>query len=466
MSKVHLPVVEVRSSLRADGDRNFVYPADVSGRFNSARRVAFWVLILVWLALPWIKINGNPSIFLDIEHRKFFLFGATFNAQDIWLMFFLLTGVAFTLVYLTALLGRVFCGYACPQTVFLEAIYRPIERLVEGPREQRMKRDAADMTFDKAWRKVVKHSLYLLSSIFVAHIFISYFVSLPRMFEMVRGKPSAHPEAFAWAMGITAFFYGNFAWFREQVCLIVCPYGRLQSVLIDDDSVVIGYDEKRGEPRAKGKKKEGAGDCVDCNRCVVVCPTGIDIRNGLQLDCIGCSACIDACDEVMDKLERPRGLVRYDSLNGLRGGARKILRPRIYIYTVLLLAGMSAFTWAIGRHKDFEANILRLQGLPYVMEGGKVRNSFELHMVNKRGGTETYEITADPVPGLKFTIATPTVTLDSLAQTRVPVFIVNDLSGKRGDFLVHLRVQRRGAPEPVLIKAKFVGPQTAPAQSP
>jgi cytochrome c oxidase accessory protein FixG len=459
MSHVHLPVVEVKSSLRTDGRRNFVHPADVKGRFNTGRKIGFWALIAIWLALPWIKVKGNPALFLDIEHRKFYLFGATFNAQDIWLMFFLLTGVAFGLVYLTALLGRVWCGYACPQTVFLEGIYRPIERLVEGPREKRIRRNAGPWTLDKTWRKVVKHALFVVASVFVSHIFVSYFVSVPKMFEMVRRSPSEHPEAFAWAMGTTAFFYGNFAWFREQLCLIVCPYGRMQSVLIDDDSLVIGYDDKRGEPRGKAKQ-EGVGDCVDCNRCVVVCPTGIDIRNGLQLDCIACSACIDACDDVMDRLERPRGLIRYDSLKGLRGEPTKIIRPRMIIYTVLLLAGMAAFTFALRKHKDFEANILRLPGLPYVMEAGKVRNSFELHMVNKRGGEETYEIKADPMPGLSFVVATPEVTLPSLGQARVPVFVTNDQTAKRGDFLVHLTVHRRGAPdtERVSVKAKFVGP--------
>jgi cytochrome c oxidase accessory protein FixG len=459
MSNIHLPVVEVRSSLRADGRRNFVYPADVSVRFNTGRRVGFWALIGIWLVLPWIKINGAPSLFLDIEHRKFFLFGATFNAQDIWLVFFLLTGVAFTLVYLTALLGRVFCGYACPQTVFLEAIYRPIERLVEGTREQRMKRNAGEWTLDKAWRKVAKHALFFLSSVFVAHIFVSYFVSVPHILHWVRRNPSEHPEAFGWAMGLTAFFYANFAWFREQICLIVCPYGRLQSVLIDDDSLVIGYDERRGEPRGKGKK-EGQGDCVDCNRCVVVCPTGIDIRNGLQLDCIACTACVDACDEVMDKLKRPRGLVRYDSLNGLRGKEKKIFRPRVLIYTVLLLAGIGAFIFAVSRHQDFEANVLRLPGLPYVVENGVVRNSFELHMVNKRGTEETYDIAPEPAAGIDFIVATKTVTLGPLAQTRVPIFVRNDQSQTSGDFPVRFVIRRRGAPEAekVVMKAKFVGP--------
>lgn len=466
MSNVHLPMVEVQSSLRADGKRNFVHPADVRGRFAAARRVLFYALVALWLALPWIRASGRPVLFLDVEHRRFFLFGATFNAQDIWLMFFLLTGVGFGLAYLTALLGRVWCGWACPQTVFMEGIYRPIERLVEGPRERRMRRNAGGWTFDKLWRKLVKHALFVAASVFVAHIFLSYFVSVPKVFEMVRHRPGEHPEAFGWALGTTAFFYGNFAFFREQMCLIVCPYGRLQSVLIDDDSLVIGYDQRRGEPRGKARQ-QGAGDCVDCKRCVAVCPTGIDIRNGLQLDCIACSACVDACDEVMDALHRPRGLVRYDSLNGLRGGARRILRPRLHVYTLLLIAGLSAATFAFRRHTGFEANILRLPGLPYVVESGQVRNAFELHLVNKRPGTEVYDIVPERLPGLGFVIATPTVTLGSLAQATIPVFITNDQSALRGDFPVHLHVRPRGAPEAeeANVSAKFVGPSGDPGQA-
>src|SRR4051812_45530652 len=205
MKPVHLPMADdVQSSLRADGSRNFVHPADVHGRFTKARRGVFYALITLWLLLPWIPIGHHPAVFLDLEQRRFYLFGATFNAQDIWLVFFLLTGMGFGLVYVTALLGRVWCGWACPQTVFLDGVYRPIERLVEGPREKRLRRNAGPLTVEKALRKVVKHLLFLLASAFVAHMFLSYFVSIPRMFEMVRHHPENHPEAFAWAMGTTA----------------------------------------------------------------------------------------------------------------------------------------------------------------------------------------------------------------------------------------------------------------------
>lgn len=465
-NKVQLPIApgarpdEVASSLNSDGSRTFVQVAEVRGRFDTARRLGFYALIVFWAVLPWLKIGGKPAIFVDVEHRRFFLFGATFNAQDIWLVFFLLTGVAFALLYATAIAGRVWCGWACPQTVFLEGLYRPIERLVEGSREKRIKLAKGPLTLDKVARRCVKHALYLVLSLFVAHVFVSYFVSLPRLWEMMRGPPAAHPEAFGWVVAVTALLYGNFAWFREQLCLIVCPYGRLQSALVDDDSITIGYDEKRGEPRGK-VGAEGAGDCVDCKRCVVVCPTAIDIRHGMQLECIGCSACIDACDEIMDKLGRSRGLVRYDSLNGLLGKPKRVLRPRLYVYTFFGVLGLAVATFAFSKHARFEANLLRLPGLPYVVDADTIRNSFEVHLVNKRATTETYLVEPQPMAGASFVVPLARVELTSLASARAPIFVVMDRQQFHGDFVVTVRVRRVGGDdekETAMVVAKFLGP--------
>ena len=224
------------SSLTAEGHRNYVHFADVSGRFDRLRKLAFGVLIGLWALLPWIDIGGHPAVFLDIEHRRFFLFGATFNAQDVWLLFFLLSGLGFSLIVVTALWGRVFCGYVCPQTVFLEGVFRPIERLIEGPRAERIRRNRGPWTLDKLARKALKQLLFALAAFLIAHLMLAYFVSLPRVYEMVIARPSEHPEAFAWAAALTAGLMFDFAWFREQTCLILCPYGRLQSVLTDHDS--------------------------------------------------------------------------------------------------------------------------------------------------------------------------------------------------------------------------------------
>jgi cytochrome c oxidase accessory protein FixG len=430
----------------------------VKGRWTTLRRIGFALLIAIYAVLPWIEINGNPAVFLDIQHRKFFLFGLTFNAQDVWLAFFLLTGIGFGLIVLTALLGRVWCGYACPQTVFLEGVYRRVERIIEGPRSARIKRNAGPMTFDKLWRKSVKHGIFVVLSLLVAHIFISYFVSLPKLFEMVRSNPTDHPEAFAWMVGITGIMYGNFAFFREQLCLIVCPYGRLQSVLMDKESILVGYDEKRGEPRGK-KSDPNTGDCVDCNRCVVVCPTGIDIRHGAQLDCIGCANCIDACDEIMDKLGRDRGLIRYDSLSGLEGGKRRFLRPRLALYAVLGVIGVAVASLAIQSREPFEANMLRLRGAPFVVEDETVRNSFEIHLVNKENETRTFRLQPVPSENLSYVVAIESPQVPSLDSTHVPVFVTH----RRGDLRPGQQAQVQvsqvdGDHHPITVQAPLLGP--------
>jgi cytochrome c oxidase accessory protein FixG len=464
MNRTRLPILDQpplheshapgSGSLGTDGRRRRPYPADLKGRWLRARRFVYFALIALWAALPWIPIGGHPAVFIDVARRRFFLFGATFNAQDIWLLFFAVTGFGFGLAYLTLLLGRVWCGWACPQTVFIEAIFRPIERLVNGPRNTALERKKRPMSFDSLWRVVVTHALYVLAAAFSAHVFLAYFVSLPALYTMVRTSPGAHPEAFAWMLGSTALFYVAFGVFREQFCVVMCPYGRLQSVLLDDDSLVIGYDERRGEPRGKAKA-QGRGACVDCNRCVVVCPTGIDIREGLQLDCIACTACIDACDDVMDRLGQPRGLIRYDSLHGLRGEKRRLLRPTLAVYSVLLVIGIVAASIAVHRRDPFEANVLRLPGPPYTRDAGKLRNGYELHLVNKGSSTTTFTITPVTAPELEVIVPMQHVEVEALASRRIPIFVTMETARFTGDRPVVLRVESNGVNKDV--KTMFLG---------
>lgn len=447
-------------SLGRDGRRKRPYPADVSGRWATYRRIVYALLVAIWAALPWIPVGGHPAVFLDVDKRQFFLFGMTANAQDIPLMFFAITGLGFGLVYATALLGRVWCGWACPQTVFIESLFRPLERLINGPRNTALRREQGAFDFDKAWRAVATHAAYLVAAVLVAHVFLAYFVSLPKLFAMVRMSPAEHPEAFAWMVGTTALFYFNFGHFREQFCVVMCPYGRLQSVLLDDDSLVVGYDEKRGEPRARGKRAEGdtsKGDCVDCNRCVVVCPTGIDIRDGLQLDCIACTACIDACDDIMEKVGKPAGLIRYDSLNGLRGEKRKILRPRIYVYTGFLVLGMVVATLFLSKRTPFEANVLRLPGIPYTRENGTIRNAFEVHLVNKEAKPVTFTVEPIVAPDMAYVLPMHEVTLDALGQTRVPVFVTMEQAKFTGDRPFVVRVTPKEGGKVLEPRAVFLG---------
>ena len=433
-----------------------VQPADVRGRYHRARHTVFWLLIALWAALPWISVGGHPAVFLDVEGRRFFLFGATFNAQDTWLLFFLATGIVFALVYLTAVAGRVFCGWMCPHTVFLEGVFRRVERLVEGPRERRIRANAAPWTLAVVGRKVVVQTVYLLLSFAIAHVVLSYFVSLPNVFRMVRARPAEHPEAFAWAFCMTGILYFDLAHFRERLCTSFCPYGRLQGVLIDEDSVVVGYDVKRGEPRGK-VSETNKGDCVDCTRCVVVCPTGIDIREGLQLECVGCSACIDACDEVMGRLGRAPGLVRYDSTHGLAGERRRFWRPRIVLYTALLLLGGAVASAAATLRPDYEVVLLRAPGTPYVVTPDGVYNAFDLHLVNKRGTRERFRVTLEGDSDMSVRIEPSDIELDALAGGHVAIGTRVPSERFHGDFRVRVHVERTGADDPREVGATFLG---------
>jgi cytochrome c oxidase accessory protein FixG len=342
--------------------------------------------------------------------------------------------------------------------VFLEGVFRPIERWIEGPRERRLRRNAGGWNLDRVVRKGASHLVYLVAAFGIAHIFLSYFVSLPGALQMVRGSPGAHPEAFAWAMAMTAIFYGNFAWFREQLCVVICPYGRLQSAMVDGHSLTVGYDSRRGEPRGK-RGTAGAGDCVDCKRCVVVCPTGIDIRNGTQMECVACTACIDACDEVMDKLGRPRGLIRYDSLEGLAGKPRVVLRPRIVAYTALMVVGAVVALLATRTRTDFEATVLRLPGAPYSMEGGQLRNGLQIHLVNKRANTQTYRVEVEAQASMTAVVPLSTVSVEPMGSVRIPVFLSMPRDAFAGEFPVKVRVvEDTGGGVVKTMSATFLGP--------
>lgn len=397
MKKSNFPVRPNRDSvttIRDDGSRNFLHPADAHGFWTRARRGSALLLIAIYLSLPWIPIGGHPAVFLDVADRRFHLFGQTLAFQDAWLLFFVITGLGFGLFFITALLGRVWCGWACPQTVFLEHVFRRVERWIEGDSVARRQLDAAPWTAGKAVKRVGKHVAYLLLAGLITHLLLAYFVSLPGLWAMMHQAPAEHWSAFVFVGLATGVLYFNFAWFREQLCLVICPYGRLQSVLIDDHSQVIGYDSKRGEPRGKAGTPD-AGACIDCNRCVQVCPTGIDIRQGLQIECIACAACIDACDTVMEKVGRPKGLVRYDSTAGFEGGRTRWLRPRLWLYGVLLAAGATVATWALTTVRPASLGVTRLGGAPYFIDEGTVRNQFLVRLVNKHDTPASFRITTE-----------------------------------------------------------------------
>ncbi len=392
------PDLETLYCINPDGSHRAIHPADVRGRFQRIKKIVWAVLVLIYVALPWIRIGGRPAILIDIPGRHFFLFGATFSAKDFWLAFFFLAGVGVLLVLLSALYGRIWCGYACPQTVFLEGFYRRIERWIEGSASQREKLARSPWTARKLAKKALKHGLYLSLSLVLAHVFLSYFIPVRELGKVVTSSPREHMTAFIFVMALTAVMWFNFGWFREQLCLIICPYGRLQSILYDPDTIVVGYDARRGEPRGRWHV-EGRGDCIDCYRCVAVCPTGIDIRNGHQLECIGCANCIDACDEVMERVGQPKGLIRNDSLNGFLGRPRRFWRPRVAVYAGILALVAGGFAAAAASVDPLEARLLRLVGPAYQLRDGVIYNNFRIHLLNKEDGPVRVRLAAESPEG-------------------------------------------------------------------
>ena len=446
------------TTIREDGSRLFLHPADVRGRWTTLRRWTGWLLIVVYLSLPWIPVGGHPAVFLDIADRRFHLFGYTLAFQDTWLMFFGITGLGFSLFFITSLLGRVWCGWACPQTVFLEHVYRRVERWLEGDAVARRQLDAQPWTISKLVRRGGKQVLFFVISALIAHLFLAYYVSVPELWTMMREAPGDHWSAFVFVFVFTSILYFNFAWFREQLCIVICPYGRLQSVLLDDHSLVIGYDAKRGEPRGKVGTPD-AGACVDCNRCVQVCPTGIDIRQGLQIECIACSACIDACDTVMDKVKRPRGLVRYDSPAGFAGGRTRWLRPRTVFYAVLLGVGTVVASWALSTVRPANLTITRLMGAPYFVTDEAVRNQFLVRIVNKRDVPARFVITLPGAPEVLVRTGLDSgVELAPLAEEVRPLIVQIPRKNYSGEFALTVRLADEAGTFYLERPVRFVGP--------
>ena len=454
----HVPTRDSVTTINEDGSRYVLHPADAPGLFLFWRRLSGWALIVVYFILPWVPVNGYPAIFLDVTRRRFHLLGWTIAAQDMWLLFFLVTGVGFSLFFITALLGRVWCGWACPQTVFLEQVYRRIEHWIEGDAPQRRLLDAAPWTAGKLLRRGFKHTLYVVASLAITHLFLAYFVSIPELWGFMRAAPGEHWAAFGFVFLTAGVLYFNFAWFREQLCIVICPYGRLQSALTDDHSLVIGYDARRGEPRGKVGTPD-AGACIACNRCVQVCPTGIDIRQGLQLECIGCAACIDACDEIMTKVKRATGLIRYDSLAGLTGGVTRWVRPRTIVYGILLLVGAAVATFALSTIKPATFSVVRMGGAAYFVDRDSIRNQYMVRVLNKQVDTDSFTVTVEGAqPAARFSGVAAPITVAAMAEQMAPLILVMDRKHYTGPFRFTVRVRDGAGRFNVAREVEFLGP--------
>jgi cytochrome c oxidase accessory protein FixG len=352
----------------ASGKRVYLYPEDVKGKWRSRRNLFYYFLIAVYLILPWTQVAGKQTILLDLVKREFTFFGVTFFGHDAPILIFVFLGFVFTIGFVTSIWGRVWCGWACPQTVFIDAIYQKIEILVEGNARKRKKLDQSPMSFSKALKKIIKWTLFTLASMHIAHSFIGYFVGARELIDITLQSPFKNPTLFGATWTATLILLFDFGWFKEQFCLIACPYGRFQSVMMDENSMVIAYDHKRGEPRRKkGQAKDDHADCIDCLACVRACPTGIDIRRGTQLECIACTNCIDACDDIMRRTNRPEGLIRYDSELSIEGKKVKHITPRNMIYLVACLAIFAGLIFKLNTAGDLDVVLLRGSKTPFTV---------------------------------------------------------------------------------------------------
>ncbi len=423
------------ATIGEDGKRNWIYPKKPKGRFYKWRTYVSWFLLAALFGMPFIKVNGEPLLLFNVIERKFILFSIVFTPQDLHLFALAMITLVVFIVLFTVVFGRLFCGWACPQTIFMEMVFRKIEYAIEGDFNAQRRLDKAPWTSDKIMKKGLKHAIFFAIAVLIANTFLSYIIGVDNVMKIVQEPVSLHMGGFIAMLIFSAVFYFVFSRFREQVCVAVCPYGRMQGVLLVPDSVVVHYDFVRGEPRGKLKKKKQAklaspvtniqkelatasleagqgmdklvdvpiikkqGDCIDCGLCVRVCPTGIDIRNGTQLECINCTACIDACDEVMDKVRQPRGLIRYDSYAGIKEGRKKIFTTRAIAYSGVLAVLLILQVVLFSLRTEVETVVLRTPGMLYQqVDETYISNLYNYQVINK---------TLDNISNIEFKLNSP-----------------------------------------------------------
>jgi cytochrome c oxidase accessory protein FixG len=421
-----------------------IYPRAVKGWFASWRWVFVWLTQLLFYGLPWLQWNGRQAVLFDLEAQRFFIFGLLLYPQDLIFLAALLVLSALALFFFTAVAGRLWCGYTCPQTVYTE-IFMWAERKIEGDRVARMRLDQQSWRWNKIWRKGAKHSAWLSIALFTGFSFVGYFTPIRELAVDMASWNLSGWNAF-WVLFYGAATYGNAGFLREQMCKYMCPYARFQSALIDKDSLIITYDAKRGDPRGSRSRKadsaaHGLGDCIDCTLCVQVCPTGIDIRNGLQNECIGCAACIDVCNDVMDKMGYAKGLIRYSTENGVVNGwtrlqmFKRALRPRVLIYGAVLSAASVTFAASVAMRSPFKFDVVKDRGaLARVVEEGAVENVYRIQIMNRTEAPQTYRVAASGIDGLEVVTtpasAGPAAVTSTSVSLRLPFVVAQGLAGR------------------------------------
>jgi cytochrome c oxidase accessory protein FixG len=413
------------STIGADGKRIWVYAKKIAGPYFNKRQIVSYLLLAFLFIAPHIKVGGHQLLLFNLLERKFIIFGKVFWPQDMYLLAFALIIMVVFIILFTVIFGRLFCGWVCPQTIFMEMVFRRIEFWIEGDWTHQKKLDKQNWNWEKIWKKSLKHFIFWVISFLIANTFLAYIIGSEELWKIQTDPISEHLGGFISIIIFTTVFYMVFSRLREQVCTTICPYGRLQGVLLDQNSMVVAYDYVRGENRSKFRKNEdraveGKGDCIDCNQCVQVCPTGIDIRNGTQLECVNCTACMDACDHIMESIGTDKGLIRIESENGIKNGTGFQWTKRVISYTILQIILIAAFVALLVTRKDFETNINRQRGTTYqTNEPGVLSNIFEINLTNKTN--KDYKITLEvdnPKAEIEMVVKDLTLEKESLLKER------------------------------------------------
>lgn len=415
------------------GKRIWIFPKKPSGKFYNKRKIVSYLLLAMLFGAPFIKIDGEPLFLFNVVERKFSIFGQIFWAQDFYLLALLLIILVVFVILFTVIFGRLFCGWVCPQTIFMEMVFRRIEYWIEGDFNQQKKLTNGEWNSEKIKKRLLKWFLFFLISFLIANTFLAYIIGYENVIQIATDNPANHIGGLISLVIFTLLFFFVFLKMREQICTTICPYGRLQGVLLDRKSLNITYDYKRGENRGKFDKREdrkdvGKGDCIDCNQCVNVCPTGIDIRDGIQLECVNCTACIDACDTIMEKVKLPKGLIRFDSEDGIANGKKFSFTSRIKAYTVVLLLLIVLFVSLIAVRSDFEVTILRTRGTLFQhADNGQITNIYDLNILNKTNDEYAIELKLMDREGQVSIVGKPIVLMRrSAAKSKFMIFLPED----------------------------------------
>lgn len=478
------------ATITQEGKRNFINPKQPKGGLYNLRTRFSIFYLLVFFTLPFIKVNSEPLLMFNVIERKFIIFGMVFWPQDFFIFGIgMLTFIVFVILF-TVVFGRVFCGWACPQTIFMEMVFRKIEYWIDGDATQQKQLKAMPWNGEKIRKRTIKFIIFFIISFIIANFFLAYLISIDQLFGYMK-EPMAHVGTLISLLVFTSFFFFVYWWFREQVCIVVCPYGRLQSVLLDKNSIVVAYDHKRGEPREKlakhPKKKEddhdckchdckgegackdlaakfeayaNSGDCIDCFACVRVCPTGIDIRNGTQLECVNCTACIDACDDIMKSIHKPTGLIRYASENSITKGVKLIFNKRIKAYTAVLCLLLSLLLFLLISRTDLDATLMRTTGMSYTsLADGRISNLYDLKLANKTHKDIAFTLKLEDIPGEIYLVGSSNMLVKKEDYSNLQFFVKlnrNDVKGWKTVLRIGLYEKEKKIKT---VTAKFIGPE-------